>query len=553
MVRPIHHPRPPGWAVRFGLPLILTIGVGRIAATEPVALTQGPGNDTEAVWSPDGARIAFQSDRKGKSALYVLDLASGRVDPLLEGPGYASFPAWSPDGKWIVCCHAHFTRTALEGLDGGYNLLLVPAGGGKPSRLTSGICHDSCPAFSADGKSVWFSSDRGTAKGSNAMSLYRVPVDGREPTLVLRQEGSDRAIVQPTVSADRRWMAFGRINGFRDNWHLRLTPADRIDEGYPLTDSQGSFYGPRFSPAAPVLACTGFQPGDPDWSVYLCDPRSSRRQRVDCGPGNSRSPAWSPDGRELVFENNRTGRYKLYRIKAPAFDSATAMPSDAEPAGGIVLQFSFAQRPGSTVADQSRMKNAGRVVGTPAWGDGAMRFDQPAGSIMIQAPAGFDFGTGPFAVRAAVSAGAECRFGMIATGQYPGNPLGWQLYVTENRRVFFNSRSVDLAYRGACSDEPLPAGRPVTLTGVRDAAGGVRLYVDGLLQRSTCPGADYSYDRPAQVCVGAKHDGSAPFPGAIYEVTVFRRVPTPAEARGDSLERLWAESRRRWPSHNVER
>lgn len=545
MVKRVQHLGLFRWTVRFCASLILAGATDRLAATEPIPLTHGPGNDTEAAWSPDGAKIAFQSDRKGTMGLYVLDLAADRVDPLREGPGQASFPAWSPDGKSVAYCYAHFTRTALEGLDNGYNVFLVPAGGGKPRQLTRGPYHDSCPAFSADGKTIWFSSDRGATKGSNATSLYRVSVEGGEPALVLRQEGNDQAIVQPTFSAAGRWVAFGRINGFRDNWRLRLARADRIDAGYPLGDSQSSFYGPRFSPAGPVLACTGFQLGDPGWCVYLWDARSGRRQRVDCGAGSSRSPAWSPDGHELVFENNRSGQYRLYRIEAPSLGPAMSRSAGPTSSEGLVLQFSFGERVGAAIVDQSPAKNIGRVIGAPVWDGGAVRLDNPAASITIQEPKGFDFGARPFAVRAAVKASAECRFGMIAIGQYPGNPLGWQLYVTDNRRVFFNSRSADLTYRGAYSDEPLPVGRPVTLTGVRDAAGQVRLYVDGLLQRSTCPGADYAYGRPMQVRVGAKHDGSAPFPGAIYEVTVFRRVPTPEEARGDGLERFWAESQRR--------
>lgn len=76
--------------------------VGPALGARLVQLTAGPGNDTEAAWSPDGQRIVFQSDRNGTLDLYVLDLATKALTPLVVGPGQAAFPAWSPDGKWIV-------------------------------------------------------------------------------------------------------------------------------------------------------------------------------------------------------------------------------------------------------------------------------------------------------------------------------------------------------------------------------------------------------------------------------------------------------------------
>jgi hypothetical protein len=531
-------------AALFAAWLMLFGAVDWVAAAPPMLLTEGPGNDTEAVWSPDGRRVAFQSDRRGKPGLYVLEVATRRVTPLVEGPGYAQFPAWSPDGESIVYGYARFTKTAFEGVENGYNLFLVPAGGGTPRPLTAGPYHDSCPVFCRDGKQVWFSSDREAPKGNNVASLFRVPVDGGKPTLVLRQEGHDRAIVQTTFSPDGRWVAFGRLNGFRDNWHVRLTRADRLDEGYPLTDAQGSFYAPRWSPKANLLACTGFQVGDAGWNVYLLDPRSGRRLRVDCGPGNSRSPAWSPNGRQLVFENNRSGKYKLYRIDAPQLPPPQK-PASAAPAGAVVLHYSFAERPGPTVADRSPAGNAGQMHGKPVWEAGAVRLDAAGTSIAIPAAKGFDFGVGPFTVRAIVRLAQECRFAMIAMGEYPGNTLGWQLYLADDHRVYFNSRTSALGYCGARSDEPLSLGRPVTLVGLRDAAGNVRLYVDGALQRMTSAGADCAYGVPKQVRIGTRLDGTAAFPGWIYDVRVLARAPTADELCGDSLARWWADSQPR--------
>lgn len=519
---------------------------GLAAASDLTPLTTGPGNDTEAAWSPDGRRIAFQTDRHGSSDLYLLEVATKATRPLVEGPGESMFPAWSPDSKWIVFSGANFSKTALAGQkDDGYNLYLVSADGGRPRQLTRGHYRDTAPTFLPDGKRIWFSSNRGAPAKSNAVSLYAVSPDGGEPEPMLKREGTDRAAVQASFAPDGSLFAYGCLAGFQDNWRIRLAPARNPQEGYTLTSAQGSFYGPRWSPAGNRLACTGFQVGDPGWGAWVIEAQTGTRCRLDTGPGNSRSPVWHPDGHSLLFENNRTGTYKLYSIPAPT-STALVRPEPAIHAGQV-LHYSFAQRPGQLMADTSPQQNAGTILGTPAWREGALGFATPGSAIAVSNAKGFDFGAGPFSVQAVVEVPADCKFGMIAMGQYPGNRLGWQLYVTDDRRAWFNSRSPDLIYRGAHSDEPLPSGRAVTLTGVRDSAGTVRLYVDGTLQQATSQDATYSYGPPVQIRIGSQHDGKSTLAGWIADVTVFARELSASETAAGSLARFWKQSTTRSP------
>lgn len=513
--------------------------VGPALGAELVQLTTGPGNDTEAAWSPDGQRIVFQSDRNGNLDLYVLDLTTKVLTPLDVGPGHAGFPAWSPDGKWVVYSHACFTKTALEGQEDGYNLFLIPAVGGPPRRLTQGRYRDYCPVFLADGKTICFSSDRSAKDKSNAVSLYAVSVEGDRPKVLLHREGNDHAVVQASFSPDGRSFAYGTIAGFRDNWRIAIVHSDRPNDGYVLTDAQGSFYGPRWSPVGTVLACTGFRVGDAGWGVWLFDARSGQRSRLEVGPGQSRSPAWSPDGHRIALENNRSGSYKLYCLQTPELSKAPAARITAVDRKQV-LHYCFAKRPGTVVADSSPWGNDGQIQGTPIWRNAALSFGPPGTSMVIPNAKGFDFGNGAFAVRAVVKASEDRKFAMIAMGEYAGNRLGWQLYITDDGRAWFNSRTTELAYRGARSDEPLPTGRPVTLTGMRDTAGRVRLYVDGVVQQATASDALYAYGPPVQVRIGTQYNGTAPLLGWIYDVTVYARELSVEEARGDSLAWFWA-------------
>ena len=76
--------------------LTLSVAWAEKPTTVPIQLTDGPGNDTEAAWSPDGNHVAFQSDRDGGMKLYILNLSDRSIHHLDTGPGFSCFPAWSP-------------------------------------------------------------------------------------------------------------------------------------------------------------------------------------------------------------------------------------------------------------------------------------------------------------------------------------------------------------------------------------------------------------------------------------------------------------------------
>jgi TolB protein len=94
--------------------------------------------DLRGAWSPDGARIAFASNRHAASVhdagdldIYELVIASGAVTRLTRDPALADDPCYSPDGKRI-----YFTSTREAPRDWAVELYAMPAGGGEQRRLT---------------------------------------------------------------------------------------------------------------------------------------------------------------------------------------------------------------------------------------------------------------------------------------------------------------------------------------------------------------------------------------------------------------------------------
>jgi TolB protein len=64
------------------------------------ALTRHPSNDYNPAWSPDGKRIAFQSDRDGNSEIYVMTRVPGSPQVrLTKSSGEDLVPDWQPLGS----------------------------------------------------------------------------------------------------------------------------------------------------------------------------------------------------------------------------------------------------------------------------------------------------------------------------------------------------------------------------------------------------------------------------------------------------------------------
>ena len=513
-----------------GIGFLVMLAVPAVAA--PIALTNGPGNDTEAAWSPDGQRIVFQSDRSGDLDLYVLELATRRTRPLVAGPGNACYPAWSPDGKWIAYSYADITKTAVQGIENGYNLFMIPSSGGEPRRLTSGVVRDYLPSFAPDGKHIYFSSTRGLKR--NSVCLQRVPVAGGEPETVIAQDHTDVAMVQPDISPDGRHIAYGMIRGFRSNWVIRLAKTSAPEKFFPLTDPEMVMYGPRWSPDGSLLACTGFRAGDPGWGIYVIDLSTRGLARLDTGPGNSRSAAWSPDMQDLVFENNRSGSYKLYRISLPGL-TFQPLREHVEEELKEVLHFAFGEHPDGVVKDLSGNGNDGKIVGDVPWTEGALTFGS-GGYITIPKPTGFDFGPGSFSVSATVLIEKHTDdLRLLVVGDYPENRLGWQIIISTDNYIWFNSRSLGGEWVAARSDELPPLGRKIDLLGIRYRDGHVELYVDGVCQTTIGSRAKFHYGVPNQLRIGTQFNGSAPFVGKLYELQVYSGVVDVGEGRARTL------------------
>ncbi len=135
--------------------------------------------DVTPAWSPDGTQIAFASNRDGSDfKLWVMNADGSNARPLTPAGAYADvFPSWSPDGKLIA-----FQRRS----GAGYRVGLLPAAGGAAAFFEfDGDAYS--PAWSPDGQRIAFG---GRIGGEH--DIHVRDASGSGPVMRIANAGADR-------------------------------------------------------------------------------------------------------------------------------------------------------------------------------------------------------------------------------------------------------------------------------------------------------------------------------------------------------------------------
>ena len=154
------------------LPLTVAGGIGG----EPIPLVPSTGGDWDPQYSPDGARVAFTSQRSGDQRIWISMADGSNALPLAINPDTnASGARWSPDGKFLA--FNSLTR-------GQWHVFVVASSGGTAKRLTSDSANHHLPSWSRDGKWIYFSSN-----ATGRSEIWRIPAQGGASAQVTKNGG----------------------------------------------------------------------------------------------------------------------------------------------------------------------------------------------------------------------------------------------------------------------------------------------------------------------------------------------------------------------------
>ena len=141
------------------------IYVANVDGTGLRRLTNNPAIDTSPTWSPNSQQIAFTSDRTGAPQIYVIG-ADGTGLRRLTYESYCDRPTWSPPPFNEV---AYSSRTGP-----GHDIKVLDLATNEVRQLTFGLGTNESPSYSSNGRHLAFSSTR----GSGLKQIYTIGRDG---------------------------------------------------------------------------------------------------------------------------------------------------------------------------------------------------------------------------------------------------------------------------------------------------------------------------------------------------------------------------------------
>jgi TolB protein len=173
------------------------------------AVSRHSGLNTSAAISPDRSRLAMILSKDGAPDAYVCDADGGNLKRLTATREDDSSPCWSPDGKWI--CFATKSKDRRM-------LCKVPASGGPAERIsTGGVSNPSEPDWSPDGKWIVFTAQMG------GFEICVVPAGGGQATVLVSGE-------DPSWASNSRTVVFARRRGGARGLSLLDVPTKQVKD-----------------------------------------------------------------------------------------------------------------------------------------------------------------------------------------------------------------------------------------------------------------------------------------------------------------------------------
>lgn len=332
------------------------------AGGEARLLVSHQATEYRPLYSPDGRRLAFGSTRTGNGDIYILTFETGDLQRLTFDDGLDQLDAWSRDGRWV------YFSSSVRDISGMNDIYRVGAAGGTPmqvsadryinewlsapspdgnhlafvgrgygqwwrrghshldeseiwlmrdhsthryERLTEGGAREQWPMWSADGRSLYYVSDR-----TGAPNIWTRRLEGGEPRQITTFR--DGRVVWPNISTDGRTIVFERNFAV---WKLDISSGQASE--VPII-RRGAAAGPtverlRLTDQIQELALSpdgkkvAFIVRGEIFAASAAD--GGDAARVTTTPAPESQVAWSPDSRRLVYVSTRHGHAQIFQYE----------------------------------------------------------------------------------------------------------------------------------------------------------------------------------------------------------------------------------------------
>jgi TolB protein len=299
------------------LALLVASGVGLLNAGKP-AEAAFPGKNGDIVFT---TRYTCGSD----AAIFRVSPDGTRFTPLTCDPvmpDFAQYPVWSADGKRIV-----FQHDADDSDDMGRDLWVMNAAGNNRINITDSPNVDEWqPAWFPSGKKIAY-----RAAGIEVLTLNARYGSKVTKTTRLTSDGAE-----PAISPNGKKIAFVSNRDGDTEIYVMQTDAPEGPNNRPVKLTDNATYSdmqPDWSPDGSRIVYVSYRnSNNADIFVMRAD-GSGKKKNLTRNPARDQHPVFSPDGRWVAFDSNRSqaypGRSQIWKMRIDG-TRLTQLTSDDE-------------------------------------------------------------------------------------------------------------------------------------------------------------------------------------------------------------------------------
>ena len=258
--------------------------------------------------SPDGGLVAHvrtvidPETREYRSTIWLVPATGGETRPFTAGLKADAEPRWSPDGERMAF---------VSDRSGEKQLWLIERAGGEARQLTTMRHGATCPVWSPDGEQLAFLSPCAPDDELESLLRERTPKEKEEEDKARKDRPT--AVTRLKYKADE---AFGLLEGrYSHLWLLDVPARSDAPSGRPrprrITVGSFDVADPAWAPGGDRLAFSANCLPDADRHPFVRDIHvvlmaGGEPRRLTPGTGPFTSPAWSPDGANILCVGHQT-------------------------------------------------------------------------------------------------------------------------------------------------------------------------------------------------------------------------------------------------------
>lgn len=342
---------------------IYTVPVNGGAARQ---ITSNPAYDTAPVWSPDGTRIAFASARTGSTDIFVVSANGGTPERITTHSGNETPLTWLNDSTILFSASLSPSHHALNDAFFGQTYTVVAKPGARPRKflslnMRSASARDGRVLFEekntyenewrkhetsaatpdiylyaegdftkltrfagSDRNPVWLGADRFAylSESDSTLNVYSADLSGADIKQLTHY--TSNPVRYLSASADGKVLAYsydGEIYTLTPGSEPRRVEVTISSDNYDADKVKHYIYGGAqsmaVSPEADEVAFT--YRGD----IYATSVKYKTTKRITDTPGQERTVSYAPDGRSIVYDSERDGKWQLFRSRIAGDDDKT--------------------------------------------------------------------------------------------------------------------------------------------------------------------------------------------------------------------------------------